>query len=102
MPLRAETHHLDAMADAITSRTRVIFVCNPNNPTGTVVHTDELAAFLDRVPPDCLVVLDEAYSEYVRDPDVPDGIAVYRSAPTSPCCAPSPRLTGWPGCGSAS
>jgi histidinol-phosphate aminotransferase len=81
VPLRAETHHLDAMADAITSRTRVIFVCNPNNPTGTVVHTDELAAFLDRVPPDCLVVLDEAYSEYVRDPDVPDGIAVYRERP---------------------
>jgi histidinol-phosphate aminotransferase len=81
VPLRAETHHLGAMADAITSRTRVIFVCNPNNPTGTVVHTDELAAFLDRVPPDCLVVLDEAYSEYVRDPDVPDGMAVYRERP---------------------
>jgi histidinol-phosphate aminotransferase len=81
VPLRAETHHLDAMADAITSRTRVIFVCNPNNPTGTVVHTAELAEFLDRVPPDCLVVLDEAYSEYVRDPDVPDGISLYRERP---------------------
>ena len=81
VPLRAETHHLDAMADAITSRTRVIFVCNPNNPTGTVVHTGELAAFLDRVPPDCLVVLDEAYSEYVRDPGVPDGISLYRERP---------------------
>jgi histidinol-phosphate aminotransferase len=69
------------MADAITSRTRLIFVCNPNNPTGTVVHGDELAAFLDRVPADTLVVLDEAYAEYVRDPQVPDGMAVYRDRP---------------------
>jgi histidinol-phosphate aminotransferase len=81
VPLRAETHDLAAMADAVTSRTRVIFVCNPNNPTGTVVHSGELAGFLSRVPPHCLVVLDEAYSEYVRDPEVPDGLAVYREHP---------------------
>src|SRR5580704_4382238 len=55
VPLRAETHDLAAMADAITPRTRLVFVCNPNNPTGTVVHAAELQAFLDRVPPDCLV-----------------------------------------------
>jgi histidinol-phosphate aminotransferase len=81
VPLRAETHDLEALADAITGRTRLIFVCNPNNPTGTVVHGGALAAFLDQVPEDCLVVLDEAYSEYVRDPEVPDGIAVYRERP---------------------
>ena len=81
VPLRDETHDLPAMADAITPRTRLIFVCNPNNPTGTVVHTGELAAFLDRVPGDTLVVLDEAYAEYVRDPRVPDGMAVYRDHP---------------------
>jgi len=81
VPLRAETHDLAAMAAAITSRTRVIFVCNPNNPTGTVVHADELAAFLRQVPPDCLVVLDEAYAEYVRDPAVPDGLRLYREYP---------------------
>ncbi len=81
VPLRAETHDLAAMAAAITSRTRLIFVCNPNNPTGTVVHADELAAFLRQVPPDCLVVLDEAYNEYVRDPAVPDGMRVYREHP---------------------
>ena len=81
VPLRAETHDLPAMADAITSRTRLIFVCNPNNPTGTVVHADELAEFLDRVPPQTLVVLDEAYHEYVRDPQVPDGMALYRDRP---------------------
>jgi histidinol-phosphate aminotransferase len=81
VPLRAEVHDLPAMADAITSRTRLIFVCNPNNPTGTVVHADELAEFLDRVPPQTLVVLDEAYHEYVRDPQVPDGMALYRDYP---------------------
>lgn len=81
VPLRGETHDLAAMADAITPRTRVIFLCNPNNPTGTVVHRDELAEFLDRVPGDCLVVLDEAYAEYVRDPDVPDGIALHWDRP---------------------
>ena len=81
VPLRDETHDLPAMADAVTPRTRVIFVCNPNNPTGTVVHRTELTEFLDRVPGDCLVVLDEAYSDYVRDTDVPDGMDVYRDRP---------------------
>jgi histidinol-phosphate aminotransferase len=81
VPLRGQTHDLAAMADAISGRTRLIFVCNPNNPTGTVVHQAELEAFLSRVPGDCLVVLDEAYAEYVRDPDVPDGISLYRDRP---------------------
>jgi histidinol-phosphate aminotransferase len=83
VPLAGETHSLAAMAAAVTPRTRVIFVCNPNNPTGTVVHRAELADFLDRVPPDCLVVLDEAYAEYVRDPDVPDGLELYRDRPNT-------------------
>jgi histidinol-phosphate aminotransferase len=81
VPLRGETHDLEAMAAAITPRTRLIFVCNPNNPTGTVVHEVELTAFLDRIPDDCLVVLDEAYREYVRDAAVPDGICLYRDRP---------------------
>jgi histidinol-phosphate aminotransferase len=81
VPLKDETHDLAAMADAVTERTRVIFVCNPNNPTGTVVHGAELTAFLRRVPDDCLVVLDEAYADYVRDPDVPNGIGLYRDHP---------------------
>jgi histidinol-phosphate aminotransferase len=81
VPLRDETHDLAAMADAITPRTRVIFVCNPNNPTGTIVRRPELEEFLDRVPGDCLVVLDEAYSDYVRDADVPDGMELYRERP---------------------
>jgi histidinol-phosphate aminotransferase len=78
VPLRDETHDLAAMAAAITPRTRLILVCNPNNPTGTVVHEQELIRFLDQVPADCLVVLDEAYREYIRDPAVPDGADLYR------------------------
>jgi histidinol-phosphate aminotransferase len=81
VPLRGEAHDLAAMAAAITDRTRLIFVCTPNNPTGTVVHHDELDHFLHRVPPDCLVVLDEAYSQYVRDPQAPDGMTIYRDHP---------------------
>ena len=81
VPLRDETHDLAAMAGAITERTRIVFVCNPNNPTGTVVRRAELEEFLDRVPPDCLVVLDEAYCEYVRDPGMPDGLSLYKGWP---------------------
>src|SRR3989440_6184082 len=81
VPLHDDTHDLHAMAAAISPRTRLIFVCNPNNPTGTVVHTAELEAFLDRVPADCLVVLDEAYREYIRDEAVPDGLDLYRDRP---------------------
>ncbi|GAA2236961.1 histidinol-phosphate transaminase [Streptomyces amakusaensis] len=76
-----DVHDLDAMAGAITDRTRLIFVCNPNNPTGTVVRRAELERFLDRVPSDVLVVLDEAYREFIRDPEVPDGVAIYRDRP---------------------
>ncbi|MFI6470503.1 histidinol-phosphate transaminase [Streptomyces sp. NPDC050516] len=76
-----DVHDLDAMAEAITDRTRLIFVCNPNNPTGTVVRRAELERFLDRVPSDVLVVLDEAYREFIRDAEVPDGIEIYRDRP---------------------
>ena len=81
VPLREETHDLAAMADAITPHTRLIFICNPNNPTGTVLHAGELTRFLDQVPGDCLVVLDEAYREYIRDESVPDGLSLYRDRP---------------------
>ena len=82
VPLRADEHHdLDAMAAAITDRTRLVLVCSPNNPTGTAVRRAELERFLDRVPADVLVVIDEAYREFVRDPQVPDAIEVYRERP---------------------
>ncbi|MFI1969893.1 histidinol-phosphate transaminase [Streptomyces cinnamoneus] len=76
-----DVHDLDAMLAAITDRTRLIFVCNPNNPTGTVVRRAELESFLDRVPSDVLVVLDEAYLEFIRDETVPNGIDLYRNRP---------------------
>ncbi len=72
-------HDLDALAAAITDRTRIVMVCTPNNPTGPVVHADELEAFLDRVPAEVLVVVDEAYVEFVRDPAAADGLAAYRA-----------------------
>ncbi|MGQ0719686.1 MAG: pyridoxal phosphate-dependent aminotransferase [Pseudonocardiales bacterium] len=79
VPLRADhTHDLPAMLDAITPATRLVFVCNPNNPTGTAVRRDELVAFLDAVPGGVLVALDEAYHEFVTDPAVPDGVALNR------------------------
>ncbi|MFG2207069.1 histidinol-phosphate transaminase [Streptomyces sp. NPDC048638] len=82
VPLTAgEVHDLDAMLAATTDRTRLIFVCNPNNPTGTVVRRAELESFLDRVPSDVLVVLDEAYCEFIRDEEVPNGIELYRDRP---------------------
>jgi histidinol-phosphate aminotransferase len=81
VPLRDYGHDLPAMAAAITDRTRLIFVCTPNNPTGTAVRRGELTQFLDQVPADCLVVIDEAYVQYVRDPDVPDGLSLYAGRP---------------------
>jgi histidinol-phosphate aminotransferase len=76
-----ERHDLDAMAAAITPRTRMVLVCTPNNPTGTTVRDAELEVFLDRVPLDVLVVIDEAYLEFVTAPDAPDAMAVLRSRP---------------------
>lgn len=68
-------HDLAAMAAAVTDRTRMILVCNPNNPTGTFLRRAELDRFLDAVPDDVLVVIDEAYREFVTDPEVPDGLS---------------------------
>jgi histidinol-phosphate aminotransferase len=71
-------HDLDAMADAVTDRTRVVLVCTPNNPTGPAVTQTELDAFLAKIPPQVLVVVDEAYVEFVRMADAVDGIATYQ------------------------
>jgi histidinol-phosphate aminotransferase len=69
-------HDLTAMADAVTDRTRAIIVCSPNNPTGPIVTQAEFDAFLERVPTDVLVILDEAYAEFVTDPHAVDGMKV--------------------------
>jgi histidinol-phosphate aminotransferase len=82
VPLDATaTHDLTRMAAAVTDRTRLVMVCNPNNPTGTAVRRTALEAFLDEMPPDVLVVIDEAYREFIRDPEIPDGIDLYRDRP---------------------
>jgi histidinol-phosphate aminotransferase len=81
VPLRDHTHDLDAMLAAITDRTRLIFVCNPNNPTSTVVDPDALARFVAAVPPDILIAIDEAYVEYIRDGLLPDSFALVRNHP---------------------
>jgi histidinol-phosphate aminotransferase len=72
VPLRNNTHDLPAMAAAVTPRTRLLFICSPNNPTGTTVGHDEVLALLEQVPEDVLVVLDEAYYEYITRPDYAD------------------------------
>ena len=71
VPMVSDTHDLSAMAAAITDKTKVIFIANPNNPTGTMVTADETAAFMEQVPADVLVVFDEAYYEYVARSDYP-------------------------------
>ena len=98
VPLTGDARHdLDAMAAAITDRTRLILLCSPNNPTGPALRRDELATFLDRAPDDVLVVLDEAYAEFVRDPDVPDGVEVYRDRPNVAVCRTFSKAYGLAG-----
>ncbi|MCP9275852.1 histidinol-phosphate transaminase [Mycolicibacterium arenosum] len=79
VPLRDHVHDLDAMLAAITDRTRLIFVCNPNNPTSTVVDPTALARFVAAVPPHILIVIDEAYVEYIRDGMLPDSLGLVRA-----------------------
>jgi len=82
-PTQPYGHDLDRMAAAITPDTRVVFIANPNNPTGTWVNKPDLTAFLEKVPADCLVLLDEAYSEFASDftKDYPDGSSLLARFP---------------------
>ena len=79
VPLKDHTYDLDAMLAAITDRTRLIFVCNPNNPTSTVVDPGALARFVAAVPPHILIAIDEAYVEYIRDGMAPDSLELVRA-----------------------
>lgn len=74
-PMQGETYDLDAMAGLVDDQTLCVFIANPNNPTGTVIHRDRFERFLERIPDSVLVALDEAYFEYVEDPSSPDGLA---------------------------
>lgn len=80
-PAKNYGHDLVAMASAITERTKIVFVTNPNNPTGTWNTKDELVAFLDAVPGSVIVLLDEAYFEYVHKIDYPNGIELLSAYP---------------------
>jgi len=76
VPLRDGRHDLPAMLAKVTPRTKVLWVCNPNNPTGTIVSHEELSAFLKSVPTHVLVVLDEAYGEFVNDESYSNGVSL--------------------------
>ncbi|MEN8176322.1 MAG: histidinol-phosphate transaminase [Pseudomonadota bacterium] len=73
-PLQPYGHDLDAMLSLVDGNTRVIYIANPNNPTGTWLAAADLKTFIERVPEQVVVVLDEAYTQYVQEPEFPDGI----------------------------
>jgi len=77
VPLVDGRYDLDGLLAAVTPRTKIVYVCNPNNPTGTMVERADLDAYFERVPEHVLTVLDEAYFEYVEDPEYADGIEEY-------------------------
>lgn len=79
VPLKNYTHDLVAMADVVTPKTKMIFIANPNNPTGTFNRKDEFDRMMERISDDILVVLDEAYYEYVSDPDYAESMKYLRS-----------------------
>jgi histidinol-phosphate aminotransferase len=81
VPLRDGVHDLRTMAERISPRTRVIFLCDPNNPTGSVIRQPELTDFLTSVPESVMVVLDEAYREFADDTHGIDGVELYRRWP---------------------
>lgn len=81
IPLREHGFDPQAMLDAIDGQTKIIFVCNPNNPTGTYWDLDTLRSFLNTVDNRCIVVIDEAYFEYVQEPDFPDGMKIMEEYP---------------------
>ncbi|WP_328338461.1 aminotransferase class I/II-fold pyridoxal phosphate-dependent enzyme [Micromonospora sp. NBC_00421] len=79
VPMDGYRHDLSAMAAAVTDETRCVLLCNPNNPTGAALRRDEVEEFLGRIPADVPVIVDEAYREFVTDPQVPDGMELYRA-----------------------
>jgi histidinol-phosphate aminotransferase len=80
VPLRDNRYDLDAILDAVGPKTKIVYLCHPNNPTGTMNTRAELDAYFDQVPGHVLTVLDQAYFEYIDDPEYPDGIEEYFKA----------------------
>jgi len=78
VPLRAHAYDLDALLAAVGPRTKLVYVCYPNNPTGTANTSAELRAFVERVPEHVLTVIDQAYFEYIDDPDYVDAVELFK------------------------
>jgi histidinol-phosphate aminotransferase len=74
VPLTDHAYDVERILAAITARTKIVFLCNPNNPTGTMIRREEVNAYFERVPGHVLTVLDEAYFEYIDEPGYPDGV----------------------------
>lgn len=77
-PMKNYTHDLKAMADAIQKNTKLVFIANPNNPTGTIVTRKEVEEFFAKIPENILVVMDEAYREYIDNPEFPDSFKTFK------------------------
>ena len=86
-------HDLEAMAAAVTPRTKQLFIANPNNPTGTLVGIDAIERLLDKIPEHVVVVIDEAYYEFLDTPPTPSNSCATDA--TSWCCEPSRRSRAW-------
>lgn len=97
VPLKRGRHDLKAMSEAIGERTRLVFVCNPNNPTGTTVTRDEFRGFMGRVPANVTVVLDEAYVEYNRDAESPVALEELQRYPNLAVCRTFSKAYGLAG-----
>ncbi|MGJ4051456.1 pyridoxal phosphate-dependent aminotransferase [Corynebacterium macclintockiae] len=97
VPLKRGRHDLEAMSEAIGERTRLVFVCNPNNPTGTTVGREEFRDFMARVPEDVTVVLDEAYVEYNRDAESPVALEELQRYPNLAVCRTFSKAYGLAG-----
>lgn len=81
VPMCAATHDLQAMLAAVTDRTKIVWICNPNNPTGTIISHAEVESFMEKISSNTLVVLDEAYCEYVTDESFPDAFSLLKKYP---------------------
>lgn len=81
VPLKNGEHDLDKMYEAIDENTAIVWICNPNNPTGTLTPSDNIKAFIEKIPSDVLVVLDEAYTEYITDDTYEDSIGLIEKHP---------------------
>ncbi|MBL4936292.1 histidinol-phosphate transaminase [Clostridium sp. YIM B02515] len=81
VPMKDNGLDIDKMVDSITDKTKIIWLCNPNNPTGTIFRKDDLERIIDRIPENVIVIMDEAYIEYVTDKEYPDSIALLDKYP---------------------